>query len=106
MEHSRCVVKVIDDAKSSYFRSKVTDADPEEMFGLVKFLTSNTSKVLPTCDSDHTLANMFAEYFHSKVVKLQTLLNNSSKDTVVINAAVLACSLSQLEPVSSEAMNE
>ena len=100
-EHSAEVVKVIDESKHVYYRSKLISASPRDMFKLVGTLTSSKQKVLPICDSDIALANKIALFFSNKIRKIRDILDNMKVDEPTIPSPQISCLFSSFEPVSS-----
>jgi hypothetical protein len=62
------VVRLVDDAKSSYYKHKLTSANSKETFKIINSLImQKQKKALPSATNDQVLADNFADYFHNKV---------------------------------------
>jgi hypothetical protein len=81
LEQRREVVKMIEEAKKSYFKQKLSEATARETFQVVDdLLNPGSSRKLPSADSPQSLANDFMNYFTSKVLKIRADLDNTSVD--------------------------
>ena len=70
------VVKLIDDAKTTYYRDKLTSANTKEVFSVIhELLSPRTTQQLPPAGTTLELANSFIDFFHSKVSKIRTELD-------------------------------
>ncbi len=66
------VVKMIDSAKSEYYREKFSEADSKETFRLVNGLLQGKQTVnLPPYNDPKQMANDFVQYFYSKIETIQ-----------------------------------
>jgi len=82
LEHRHTVVKMIDEAKKSYYKKKLSESSPRDTFRVVdELLNPGTSKALPSAHSSQSLANKFMTYFTSKVAKIRADLDSTHVDT-------------------------
>ena len=80
-------MNVIDDAKKSYYRQRVSESSPKETFQVVdELLNPGDSKKLPSSDSPESLANEFVTFFSAKVQKIRKELDSTPVDTNLLQA--------------------
>ena len=66
-------------AQKEYYQSKVDACDQRKLFEVVKELTSpSTECILPSTESDITLANSFASFFQQKIKKARDTLEQAN----------------------------
>eukprot|EP00057_Strongylocentrotus_purpuratus_P015433 XP_011669907.1 PREDICTED: RNA-directed DNA polymerase from mobile element jockey-like [Strongylocentrotus purpuratus] len=65
-------------ARSTYLKNLIADADTKQLFNIVKSLSSpNQSSIIPDHSSDSELANRFARFFSEKVSNVASSLTDS-----------------------------
>ena len=67
LEQKAEVDRLIDQAKSDYYKNQLFSADSKKQFNVLNTLLNYSSKILPTTDSWSDLANHFASFFIEKV---------------------------------------
>ncbi len=71
---------LLETAKTNYHKSKLSNLDSRQLFREVdKLCSSNTSKILPSHDSEEKLANDFANFFRDKIERVKDKLDNISR---------------------------
>lgn len=95
------VVRMIDRAKSAYYREKLTAADSKETFKIIhNLLSPPKEQQYPVAASTLELADSFIDFFHTKVAKIRSELDKLS---IASQPASLACEhkLSAFHPVTA-----
>ncbi|XP_072033035.1 uncharacterized protein [Amphiura filiformis] len=96
--------QLLDDAKTSYHRKELADADQRDLFRVVdKLVKPKVDTVLPTHDSSNDLADQFADYFHTKISTLRHRLNCSHTTSSAPTPDATCCtSFETFQPVSED----
>jgi len=76
LEQKAEVDRLIDQAKSDYYKNQLFSADSKKQFNVLNTLLNYSSKILPTTDSWSDLANHFASFFIEKVRTIRDNLNS------------------------------
>ena len=74
-EQSKCVNKLVQCAKESYYKDILETVDSRSMYSTLNTLLNKTASQLPDTDSAPDLCNSFARYFTQKVVKIRKELD-------------------------------
>jgi hypothetical protein len=84
LEKKAEVDRMINQAKSGYFKNQLFSAVSKKQFNVLNTLLNYSSKILPTTDSLGNLANRFASFFIEKVKKIRKNLDSqvSAKQNV------------------------
>ena len=95
-------------ARSSYLKKLITDADTKQLFGIIKSLSSpHQSSVLPDHSSDCELSNRFAKFFSEKVLTLiSSFTEPVSTSTSSSSAVPTGCEFSKFCPVTDSAVKK
>ncbi|XP_072046481.1 uncharacterized protein [Amphiura filiformis] len=98
--------QLLDDAKTSYHRKELADADQHDLFRVVdKLVKPKVGTVLPAHDCSNELADQFADYFHTKISTLRHRLNCShttSSAPICLPDATCCTSFETFQPVSED----
>ncbi len=77
------VAKMIDNAKSSYYKEKLGEADCQETYRLVNGLLQGVQAAsLPTYSDPKDMANEFCQFFHTKIEKIKDTFETSTEPSV------------------------
>ena len=75
-------------ARSTYLKNLIADADTKQLFNMVKSLSSpNQSSILPDHSSDSELANRFAKFFSEKVSNVVSSFTDSVPVPAITSSA-------------------
>ena len=75
-------------ARSTYLKNLIADADTKQLFSIVKSLSSpNQSSILPDHSSDSELANRFARFFSEKVSNVVASFTDSVPVPAITSSA-------------------
>ena len=95
------VVVMIDLAKADYYKNKLAQTDPADMFKVIKELFNPSENVLPEHTSDKELAKLFETFFTNKISQIRNSL--TSEVNPVSRSLLSSCvSFSEFLPVSNE----
>ncbi len=103
------VVLMIDNAKSQYYKEKLSDANQKESFQILNgLLQPNSQKPLPTSTCPKELADQFAQFFVQKVEKIRSSLDseNSSSKIPQLNRRKTKACLSQFKEVTTDCVRK
>lgn len=74
------VVRLIDQAKTIYFRNRLDNTDMHTTFKTVKSILHPQVKSLPAGDSNMDISNTFVKYFRDKVEEIRDALSSAGTD--------------------------
>ena len=85
-------------------------SSPGHTFKVVKDLLSRQSQVLPSANSNKTVVNQFATFFHQKVAKLRSALDSAGAtlppDTTDETAHTWSAELAQFSETSADSLRK
>ena len=96
----------LNEAKSSYFQQRISDADQRELFSIVDEISGCrklSSKILPDIDCS-ILPDVFADFFVKKIVDIRNgLINDSDVSEVIMPSDSHSdCQLVNFQPLSED----
>ncbi len=101
-DQCRSVVRLIDQAKAQFYRSKLSSASPRDMHKILNTLMKPQQRVLPSDVSDVDLARQFSAFFHDKVAGIRRALDSAVVGSVPDPEHVKPPPFSSWTPVSEE----
>ena len=103
----RNVTRIIEQAKTLYYSSKVEDCQSsKQLFSVCDHLSGRVkSSALPNTHPSHELPNIFSNFFTSKVSQIRVELDAKSSDCLEIDSLInpkLSSSLGSFRPMSED----
>ena len=92
LEMKKNTDQVIEEAKASYYKTKLKDADSKTVYSTINALLNKNQKILPTGDSNTALSNKFARYFVEKIDTLRSSLDSQEDSTPGMSDGISPCS--------------
>ena len=92
-EQCQTYTTLLKDAKTSYHRKEIENAEQKDLFRVIDKLSVPKSEIkLPSHNSSAELANRFSDYFHQKIETLRQRLDTTPAEYFVDNLAVTCSS--------------
>ena len=97
LSRNKTVNSLIVSSKIEYYRCVLADADAKTMYRTLNSLLNSSTGALPSCTSNESLSNNFANYFTEKVSKIRSeldghcVLNNINNNTSLVKCTYNVC---------------